>query len=112
MKLLFEWDELRLSDTRRDYFADKESYCSFMSGYTRPIRMPDEWSEADWKEYRGWLGVGQSKINQEVAVKIFEIATRIPVDPWDELDKVIEDSCSEHTVIYDLWQKLKESRDE
>ena len=110
MRILIPWDEL--SEEQQESWGSQGNYDGQHKACTTPIRMPDEWSEADWKEYRGWLGVGQSKINQEVAVKIFEIATRIPVDPWEEMDKHIKHITVEGSPVAEAWEKLKESRDE
>ena len=106
MKRLLEWDDL--SDMRRVCFAEKESYCSFMSGYTRPIRMPDEWTDEEWDEYN----------NMPKAYRAIKIATRIPVDPWADMDHIVESMLYNENNDWDAddlakaWEKIKESRDE
>ena len=106
-RILKPWDEL--SDERRHYFSDKESFESFMSGYTTPLRMPDELST---EEQEGLAYNVQSYGNRggmylsEIFNSVISLATRPPKpSAVEEMDDYVSRCGTETTIA--LWQAVK-----
>ncbi len=111
-RILIPWDELTESQ-QQTWLEGGQSYDELYEAYTLPLRMRDEWTDAEREEHRREVRAGFS-IEGGVD-KALEIATRPPKpSAVEEMDRWIAtmrpDDDIDSTELREQWQAVKKEK--